>query len=78
MPTVKQLIESLSKYPMDAKVEVVLTQYNKVGNVAYLPIRESFMVKDLFATMQNGVDVRISCALPDEGNTFTILSTRKK
>ena len=79
MCTVKQLIESLQRYEPDDIVEVEIGQsYNKSFPVGYCDIKESVMLEGLFATKRNGVRVRININLPEDEESYTFLSRRKK
>lgn len=76
--TVKELIESLQKFPEDANVEIAISQFNKVHPVAYCkPEKTSIYGGYIFANMKNGKDVRIEVTLPYDEETFMTTSKRK-
>jgi hypothetical protein len=84
--TVKELIESLLKYPMDSTVEIAICQYNKrsalEGTImpiaVQVPIDENPMVKGLMVTPSGNDAVRIVCTLPYSSKQYSIISKRKK
>lgn len=75
--TVRQLIESLQQYDLDAPVEIAVYQYNKIHPVVYASPVESYMVKGSFATMRNGQDVRIDISLPYDDESFMFTGIKK-
>lgn len=80
--TVQDLIDSLKRYPMDATVEIAVTQYNKSHPVAYVePHKHVFGVdfdKQMYATMKNGEHVRIEIRLPCDGDSYMVTKIIKK
>lgn len=79
--TVKQMIESLQRWPMDAKVEVAIEQYNQVYPVAYVPPIQSNgpgCKPGNYATMPDGNTVRITVMLPSDDEKFMYVGNRKR
>lgn len=72
------LIDSLSKFPPDAPVEVSVGQYNQIYPIAYCQPKESIMVDGLYATRMDGINVRIEVSLPYDDNTYMSVRTLKK
>lgn len=76
--TVQMLIDSLSKFPPDAPVEVAVGQYNQRYPIAWCAIKESIMVDGLYATMLDGRNVRLEISLPEDNETYMSVRTLKK
>lgn len=80
--TVQQMIDSLSRFPMDAPVEVAILQCNQRFAVAHVEPSEVSYAKvgsdKHYAQMIDGQHVRIEARLPENETTYMITQTRKK
>jgi hypothetical protein len=80
--TVQDMINSLMQFPMDAPVEISITQYNKRYPVAYVQPSETHFSTGAdvkYADMLNGKHVRITASLPvsHTDNTYMMTSVKK-
>lgn len=79
MATVRQMIESLKQFDENAPIEIAITQCNRRYPVAYIePAKFIWAGSNSFATMRDGVHVRIEARLIEDENTFMVTSVRKK
>jgi len=76
--TVEELINSLSKYPKDAPVEVAVYCYNQYYPVFYAIPKESAWVGNNYVNMKNGKDVRIEINMPETETHYGTVTMRKK
>lgn len=71
---VSKLIEILEKIKnKEENVEVAISQYNKVGNVAYCQIEETYYGKLQTAWGSH----RIEISLPHDNDSFMYTATKK-